>query len=230
MNFLPKTQITTSWKTFYVHWNHKTKFADGAEDHTGKCLSKEPWWKLRIEVYSKLFLTNPKSLSEPIWVIPKKVFYLVCGKTVETESVSTRTKFSIWMNSKTDWSNLNVTEFEWPYSFGLKICIGPVFIKRDTKRFSDWFKMIRNSSKTDSGMDRNRSDSLRTNFNPILSPRKQDILRNGNFDIPRYLWDDFGTLKGPTQKKKAIKFWISHVAHLNVLKSSYKHPGISREI
>ena len=46
------------------------------------------------------------------------------------------------------------------------------FIKRDTKRFSDWFGMIRIGSDIDMGMNRNSSDSLGMNFNPILSPGK----------------------------------------------------------
>ena len=43
------------------------------------------------------------------------------------------------------------------------------FIKHDTKRFSDWFRMIRIGSDTGIGMNRNSSDWLGMNFNPILS-------------------------------------------------------------
>ena len=43
-------------------------------------------------------------------------------------------------------------------------------LKRDIKRFSDWFRMIRIGSDTDIRMNRNSSDWLGINFNPILSP------------------------------------------------------------
>ena len=45
-----------------------------------------------------------------------------------------------------------------------------IFIKRDTKRFLDCFKMTWNDLTTDSGMARNKSDSLGMDFNPIFSP------------------------------------------------------------
>ena len=44
------------------------------------------------------------------------------------------------------------------------------FIKRDTKRFSDWFGMIRISSDTVIEMNRNISNLFGMHFNPILSP------------------------------------------------------------
>ena len=43
------------------------------------------------------------------------------------------------------------------------------FIKLYTKRFSDWFVIIRIGSDTDIGMNRNSSDWLGMNSNPILS-------------------------------------------------------------
>ena len=46
----------------------------------------------------------------------------------------------------------------------------PFFIKRDTKRFSNWCGMIRIGSDTDIGMNRNNSDWFGMNFNVILSP------------------------------------------------------------
>ena len=46
----------------------------------------------------------------------------------------------------------------------------PFFIKRDTKRFLDCFGMIRIGSDTDIGINRNISDWLGMNFNPILLP------------------------------------------------------------
>ena len=45
----------------------------------------------------------------------------------------------------------------------------PFFIKRDTKRSSDWFGMIRIGLDTDIGMNRNSSDWLEINSYPILS-------------------------------------------------------------
>ena len=44
------------------------------------------------------------------------------------------------------------------------------FYKRVTKRFSDWFGMIRIGSDIAIGMNRNSSDCLGMNFYPILSP------------------------------------------------------------
>ena len=46
----------------------------------------------------------------------------------------------------------------------------PFLIKRVTKRFLDWFEMIRIGSDTDIGMNRNSSDWLGMNSYPILSP------------------------------------------------------------
>ena len=49
-----------------------------------------------------------------------------------------------------------------------RIGFWPFFIKRNKKRFSDWLGMIRIGSDTDVGMNRNSSDWLGINFNPIL--------------------------------------------------------------
>ena len=46
----------------------------------------------------------------------------------------------------------------------------PFFIKRVTKRFSDWFGMIRIGSDTDIGMNRNNSNCFWMNPYPVLSP------------------------------------------------------------
>ena len=45
-----------------------------------------------------------------------------------------------------------------------------VFHQTRYKKFSDWFGMIRIGSDTDIGMNRNSSDWLGMNLNPILSP------------------------------------------------------------
>ena len=75
----------------------------------------------------------------------------------------------IWIaNLVSDWFGfirIDVSEL-----IGLsRIGFWPFFIKRDTKRFSDWFGIIRTGSDTDIGMNRNSSDWLGMNFNPILS-------------------------------------------------------------
>ena len=57
------------------------------------------------------------------------------------------------------------------------IDFSPLFTKRDTKRFSDWFEMIRIVSDTDIGMNRNSSDWLEMNFNPILLPEIWEGIR-----------------------------------------------------
>ena len=85
-----------------------------------------------------------------------------------------------------DQSELRFTriDLDWKLGFGLirihsDWCLGiglsridfwPFFIKRDIKRFSDWFGIIRIGSDTDIGMNRNSSYWLGMNFNPILSP------------------------------------------------------------
>ena len=51
-----------------------------------------------------------------------------------------------------------------------RIDFWPFFIKRDTEGFSDWFGMIRIGSDTDIWMNRNSSNWLGMNFNPILFP------------------------------------------------------------
>ena len=83
-------------------------------------------------------------------------------------------------------------DLDWKLGFGLvrihvleligldRIDFWPFFIKRDTKRFSDWFGIIRIGSDTDVGMNRNSSDWLGMNrnssdwlgmnFNPLISP------------------------------------------------------------
>ena len=57
----------------------------------------------------------------------------------------------------------------------------PFFIKQDTKRFSDWFGIIRIGLDTDIRMNRNSSDWLGMNFNPILSP---GFLLQSKFSCP----------------------------------------------
>ena len=89
---------------------------------------------------------------------------------------------SVWINPSSDWfgsiwiENLVSDWFEF-ILIGVSELIGlsrmdfwPFLIKRDTKRFSDWLRMIRIGSDTDIGMNRNSSDWLGMNFNPILSP------------------------------------------------------------
>ena len=80
-------------------------------------------------------------------------------------------------NLVSDWfgfSRIDVLEL-----IGLsRIDFWPFFIKRDSKRFSDWFGMIRNGSDTDIRMNWNNSDWLGMNFNPILSPGKQNFFRD----------------------------------------------------
>ena len=56
-----------------------------------------------------------------------------------------------------------------------------VFIKRDTKLFSDWFGMICSGSDTSIGMNRNSSDWLGMNSYPILSPGEKYVFLFENF-------------------------------------------------
>ena len=97
----------------------------------------------------------------------------------------------IWINSDRKFgldqsdTGLIRIDLDWKLGFGLvrihsDWCLGinriksdwllTVFIKRDKKRFSDWFGMIRIGSDTDIGMNWNSSYWLGMNFNPILLP------------------------------------------------------------
>ena len=90
--------------------------------------------------------------------------------------------FSIQTNPRSDLSKPNfqsesIRMNPRSESFGLKTLFGlnridfvPFFIKQDTKRFSDWFRMIRIGSDTDIGMNLNSSDCLEMNSYPKLSP------------------------------------------------------------
>ena len=89
---------------------------------------------------------------------------------------------SVWINPSSDWFGLIwienfISDSFWFNRIDVTELIGlsridfwPFFIKQDTKRFSDWFGMIRICSNSDIGMNRNSSDWLGINFNPILSP------------------------------------------------------------
>ena len=75
---------------------------------------------------------------------------------------------SVWINPRSNWFGLTWIENFFRIGsdlFGLiRIGFRPFFIKRDTKRFSDLFGM---NSDTYIGMNRNISDWLGMNFNPI---------------------------------------------------------------
>ena len=78
---------------------------------------------------------------------------------------------SVWINLKSDWLGLIWIENLVSDCFGLsRIGFLPFFVKRVTKSFLDWLGKIRIGSDTDIGMNRNSSDWLGMNFNPILSP------------------------------------------------------------
>ena len=93
-------------------------------------------------------------------------------------SNQSETKFSIRMNPRSQWFELIVIENSvWINpNLGLNRIRPDRFlsflIKRVTKRFSDWFRMIRISSDTDIGMNPNSSGWLGMNSYPILSPGK----------------------------------------------------------
>ena len=65
-----------------------------------------------------------------------------------------------------DWIGLSRIDF-WPF-----------FIKRDTKRFSDWFEMIRISSDTNIEINRNSYDLLGLNSNQKILPGKLTLKMN----------------------------------------------------
>ena len=100
---------------------------------------------------------------------------------------------SIGMNPRSEWFRLKIRfgsvrtriDLNWKFSFGLVRIKSdwflPFFVKRDTKCFSDWFGMIRIGSNTKIGMNRNSSDWLRMNFNPILPPGKRSLVTKNEF-------------------------------------------------
>ena len=96
------------------------------------------------------FRTNPNE-SEPIW-------NQVC-KPDQSESIR--------MNPGLEWFWLIRIGFSEFIELD-RIDFWLFFVKRDTKRFSDWFGMIRIGSDTDIGMNRNSSDRLGINFSPVL--------------------------------------------------------------
>ena len=151
--------------------------------------------------YSDLFRRLYPSQCESFRNNPKNVLYLVWWKTVKNQSnvirfiprhqlewIRTNPKPSFQsrstrINPNSDWSHPNFqTENRISDWFGFiridvseliglsRIDFWPFFIERNTKGFSDWFGMIRIGSDT-GGMNRNSSDWLGINFNPILSPR-----------------------------------------------------------
>ena len=110
-------------------------------------------------------------------IIPKNVLYLVWWKTVKNQSdiirlIPRHRSEWIWARIDSDWSGLKTwfrIHSDWCLGIN-RIDFWPFSIKRDTKRFSDWFGMIRIGSDTDIGMNRNSSDWVGKNFSPILSP------------------------------------------------------------
>ena len=71
-----------------------------------------------------------------------------------------------------DLGSLRIENLVWIYSDWIgfsQIDFWPFFIKWDTKRFSDWFGMIRIGSDTEIELNRNNSDWLGINSYPKLS-------------------------------------------------------------
>ena len=131
----------------------------------------------------KLFRCIPISVSEPIRIIPNQSEKRFVSRLMKNVQKSIRlnpknSETSIRMNPSEYELGLIQTKFSIRIWSDVSELIGLsrmefwlFFIKRDTKRFSDWFGMIRIGSDTDIGMNRNSSDRLGNNFNPIFSPR-----------------------------------------------------------
>ena len=126
---------------------------------------------------------KPNFQSEPIWIIPA----LDSFRLILIENL-------VWINPGSDWFGLIWIENLISDWFGFiridvskliglsRIDFWPSFIKRDAKRFSDWFGIIRIGSDIDIGMNRNSSDWLGMNFNPIFSDtRYSSIYWEHNF-------------------------------------------------
>ena len=98
---------------------------------------------------------------------PKNVLHLVWWKTVKNRSDLVRfspRQLSEWIGNQVFDSKQSF------HSVSIRARIDPFFIKRDIKRFSDWFGMIRIGSDANIGMNRNSSDWFGINSYPILSP------------------------------------------------------------
>ena len=133
------------------------------------------WWK-PVKNRSDLIRFNPRKQCEWIRTNPKPSF--------QSESIRGR-KDSNWFWLKIRFGSIRARiDLDW---FGLIRIVAsdyigldwieflPFFIKRATKRLSDWFWMIRIGSDTDIGMNRNSSDWLGMNSYPILSPGHKRI-------------------------------------------------------
>ena len=142
------------------------------------------WWKT-VKNQSALIWLISRHQSEWIRTNPKPSFQF------RSIRINPRSEWfglipvenSVWINPSSNWfgliwiGNLISDCFRFiriivSESIGLRwIDFWPFFIKRDTKCFSDWSGMIRIGSDIDIGMNRNSSDWLGMNFNPILPPR-----------------------------------------------------------
>ena len=139
-------------------------------------------WRKTVKNQSDLFQLIPRHQSE--W-IRNQVFNSDQSEWIRARIYLNRILIEnlVWINRSSNWFGLisikklvsdwvgfiriNVSEL-----IGLsRIDFWLFSIKRDTKRFSDWFGMICIGSDTDIGMNRNSSDWLVMNFNPILLPR-----------------------------------------------------------
>ena len=128
------------------------------------------WWKT-VKNRSDLIQGNNTNESESIRIISASEWFglIILEKSVWINSCSDCFGL-IWIeNLVSDWFRLiRIVASDW---IGLgRIDFLPFFIKRDTKRFSDWIGMIRVGSDTDIGMNRNSSDWLGKDSYPILSP------------------------------------------------------------
>ena len=112
----------------------------------------------------------------------------ICPNLINSETSirmnpnQSETKFSIQINPNEFERGMIRIDSDWKFGLdqsdlGLdRINVWPFFIKRDTKRFSYWFGMIRTGTDTDIEMNRTISDWLGMNLNPILSPGKSQTI------------------------------------------------------
>ena len=208
----------SDWNSFRINQNYSDSFR---YLHPTRCES------FRSNPKNQVF--NPdQSESNRSRIVPNRIFNQNQSEWIQGRNDSDWIAL-IWIeNLVSDWFGyirIDVSEL-----IGLsRIAFWPFFIKRDTKRFPDWFGMIRIGSDTDIGMNRNSSDWLGMNLNPILSSGAL-LGRLSGLTSPlmstRFKWGQLdGFLHGDLQIKSQLYVLMinNYFSDVRVNKSTMSH-------